>query len=753
VTLGRREFLRRLSAALAALGISDMALVGAANTYQAALANPSRCLALLVGINTYPASTWQSDTVADKEADLQGALTDVELQRELLINRFGILPGNIATLVNEDATVNQILETIQGHLVDNAQTGDTVIFHFSGLGSQIHLTGQPDGAYLPTLVAADSHLPIADVPVVQDLFEESIAQTLSGLKGVKVLTIIDASETATPERLKGNFRVRSRPISPKGSWQAPFNTRLKVPRQSLEKLSANWPGLLLRANAAGLPALEGNWGSFSAGLFTYALTQQIWTSLPAQRQQWLIHRINRKLSAWTGTDQSSQIGGKQSVKAQELPLLSGRLPKPAADGVVKTVDTVNNSAILWLGGLPPGLLPYCELGLRLRPLPTLPGLAAIPSGTLTVKVMEGLRAKAEFPRQASVPVGTPLVEIERRFPKEMVLNVALDPDLERIERVDATSALSGLPFITTTVPGEKPADCLFGKGLPRSQSEPSSTSTLESELAHTGDGAATALSQGYGLFTPDRTPIVGTVAEEGEAVKTAVSRLHGPLRGLLAAKMLRLTVNPMSSQLPVRLTLETQEPSRQLLLLEETQRSRQIKGISDEQAKKLSFSRLPTNRSERYQIRMLNSGQVELYYVLVSIVDQKQLSIYCPPSSLAEGSELTSRLIAEASLLPVGQFVKFPQMEESTFSLQPLQATEVFAIAGTQPFIETWKAIRTPEFRQLSDRWSTIPEPLAMTKGLFRDLNRASAQLPETAPAPPEGILALRAGAWSTLSL
>ncbi|MEM9504623.1 MAG: caspase family protein, partial [Cyanobacteria bacterium P01_E01_bin.43] len=157
--LGRRDFLQRLSAALAVLGITDMTLAGWSSAYQAALAESNRCLALLIGINAYPTGVRQADVV-DRASFLQGALMDVELQRELLINRFDVLPSNIVALTNETATVNQILETIQTHLVAQAKPGDTVVVHFSGLGGQVQLSsGAAVTNRLPTLVAFDSQLP------------------------------------------------------------------------------------------------------------------------------------------------------------------------------------------------------------------------------------------------------------------------------------------------------------------------------------------------------------------------------------------------------------------------------------------------------------------------------------------------------------------------------------------------------------------------------------------------------------------
>ncbi|HEY9888889.1 MAG TPA: caspase family protein, partial [Candidatus Obscuribacterales bacterium] len=168
MTLGRREFLQRLSAALTALGMTDLSLTGYANTYQRALAEGTRCLALLIGINEYAPATWQSAPALDKGWALAGAVTDVELQQELLINRFGVRAADMVTLTDEQATGAGILAAVQGHLLAQAQPGDTVMLHFSGLGSRVQVAGQPQRLALPTLVAADSGLPTAIAPTLQD---------------------------------------------------------------------------------------------------------------------------------------------------------------------------------------------------------------------------------------------------------------------------------------------------------------------------------------------------------------------------------------------------------------------------------------------------------------------------------------------------------------------------------------------------------------------------------------------------------
>ncbi|MBN3927070.1 caspase family protein, partial [Nostoc sp. NMS4] len=90
----RRTFLERIGSILAVLGITEAEWLSLGNRYYQALAQPSpRKLALLIGINQYP-----------KIPALSGCLTDVELQRELLIHRFGFQGSDILTLTEEQAS-------------------------------------------------------------------------------------------------------------------------------------------------------------------------------------------------------------------------------------------------------------------------------------------------------------------------------------------------------------------------------------------------------------------------------------------------------------------------------------------------------------------------------------------------------------------------------------------------------------------------------------------------------------------------
>jgi len=95
--------------------------------------------ALLVGIN-YPGT----------QHALRGCVNDIMLMNELLVKNLGFSdPKYVRMLTNESATTQNILERLEW-LVDNAQPGDVLYFHYSGHGCQIpvldyNTMDEPDG--------------------------------------------------------------------------------------------------------------------------------------------------------------------------------------------------------------------------------------------------------------------------------------------------------------------------------------------------------------------------------------------------------------------------------------------------------------------------------------------------------------------------------------------------------------------------------------------------------------------------------
>lgn len=760
MTLGRREFLQQLGTALAVLGISDTALMGLGTPYQQALASSSRRLALLIGINQYPDSVLQAGASLPKGALLQGATTDVALQQELLLYRFGIPRVDILTLTDKQATRQNILDAIQEHLLSQAKTGDTVILHFSGLGSQVHLADQPSNKALPTLVAVDSQLPTDAHPVVHDLFEETLVNTLSLLKGVRVLTILDAGGSA-PLRspFQGNFRVRSRLSIPTGQWNSAIAETYKEPRKVVEKLSATWPGFLLRATHPGNPTLEGTWKGFSAGVFTYALTQQIWHSTAPQRRQQIFYQVRNTIDRWTGTQASAELRGQSLPKEQRTHLL---LPfsdvSIRCDGAVQSVDMSTQQATVWLGGVAAELLPFCAFGLRLQPVTTLSQANEAMPGALVVKEMNGLMGQATWETDKSIPVGTPLVEFERRLPRDINLTVALDSSLERIERVDATSALAGLSYITTTLPGEQWADCIFGRLA--TSALPDDSSKMAQKASNggvTASGTAIDNRPGFCLFAPGNTVIPGTTTDSEEAVKTAVGRLSNSLQALLAIKLLRLTANASSSQLCCRATLENVNLSASPMVVEETAPAQQLTHEKNTPQEDSSIKiKQDSENEQRFHIQLANLNEQPLYYLIIYASKKGRTLLYCcvaKKSRGADGMLANMNGTAEDCKLLPGDTLQFPRLAKDALSSSQLQASEVFVITCTHPFYETWRSIRVESEGQPSDYRLNITYPLSMARAVLNDISHAGTKKKSSQSGGQEAVLSLRASTWATLIL
>src|SRR5262249_55896351 len=96
--------------------------------------------AVLVGINDYSASSFPRTTekVPDRQLDnLEGAVTDVRILRELLVSRYGFEPGNIITLTDQQASRKAILSALDEQLIKPSKRGDVALFYYSGHGSQV----------------------------------------------------------------------------------------------------------------------------------------------------------------------------------------------------------------------------------------------------------------------------------------------------------------------------------------------------------------------------------------------------------------------------------------------------------------------------------------------------------------------------------------------------------------------------------------------------------------------------------------
>lgn len=711
MALNRREFLQRAGLSTLGLGFGGAVWDWAETRSVKALAEtPKRKLALLVGVNQYGGGT----------TPLLGCLTDVELQRQLLLHRFGFQNADILTLTDSQATAANIKAAFMDHLIDQARAEDAVVFHFSGYGRRL-LMGSEDveSAVVCSLVPAPGVMSAAPNGAINDLSVEDLFLLLRSLSADNVLAVIDTSYVYPGSSLQGSLRVRSLPSysdyklgDEELLWKATQGKLI-----SSEPLKGNKD--VLMAAGPQQATVEMQWNGFSAGAFTYALTQTLWQTFPPSTLTFVLNQTACTVEQLTGTDYSLQlenVGLKSDAQEILKPFLVGQ--NQGADGVCTAWDVESKTAQLWLGGLPARVLDSY-------------GVNSIFTGVGTNQMMivrsrNGLMATAQvLSGGGELPTGILVREAVRVIPRNLSLTVGLDSSLERIERVDATSAFAAVSKVLPVVAGEMPADCLFGR----------LRETLIAQLPTAGVPAA---KTSYGLFSLSQNIIPNTVGEGGEAVKSAVRRLAPHLHTLLAAKLWRLTANESSSRLAMRVSLELVEKNQSRVLVERGT----VQGGRSAGLKGKGATVLPAG--SRIQYRLYNESESNIYYVLLGI-DNRGRAFASAVYDAGDG---------ESGVVRPGESVTIPSLSSGgPFLLRGAAGlAEAQLICCREPLTKTVAGlVSVMSAKGDSQPVSVLENPLPVAMALLQDLHDSS-----QAGVGEIGVLtdgfALDMRVWATLS-
>ncbi|WP_353932471.1 caspase family protein [Okeanomitos corallinicola TIOX110] len=705
----RRAFLERIGSILALLGLTQAEWLTLGNRYHQALATPnSRKLALLVGINEYPQSS-----------GLSGCLTDVELQTELLINRFGFANSDILTLTDEQASREFIEAAILDHLGKQAKADDVVIFHFSGYGTRVKTGNLPEtveNALIP--VDKDTYNGI----VVNYLLEETLLQLLRSLPTAKVAAVLDTSYNVRTTPQPSGLRFRSRPESLTAKLtvkELEFLNNLQTENTAIN--NSNLMVLKATSNPE-QPAGEMLFSGFTAGLFTYALTQYLWETTPATTIQVLFSHVSSSMYKLGGEQQPGLLTEKKNPQSS---LVTDIFPleRSHAQAVIRAKDEESKTAQLWLGGLPPHVCQYYGVGSRLTTL----------SGEqLIVKSRTGLRAKAQILNQnpnQPLQIGQLVQENVRVLPRNINLTVALGGGLERIERVDATSAFAAITRKVNIAAPEQGADYIFGK----LQSTPSR----------------------YSIFSIGGEPILNTAGEVGEAVKVAVQRLTPKFSTLLAAKLWRLTENEGSSRLAVKASLEiVNKISSRLVMQRQTKGSVSGETIANKVIATPGTSVPTVPVGSRMQYRVENLSDRPIYLMLVGLNNNRSAVAFYPWQIPSEEDNPNSKPRLEEVVITPGQTLKFPE-NDNTFGW--LLSTRAFfaehqLIISAAPFTQTLTALRSVKYPTADQQpISPLVNDLEVAQALLQDLHNASKVKVDTNGTTNESYV-LDVNNWASLN-
>ncbi|WP_322878187.1 caspase family protein [Pseudocalidococcus azoricus] len=398
-----------------------------ANSPGLATTTPPRRRALLIGINHHGPG--------EVLPPLQGCLTDVELQKQLLRYRLAWGAGDIQVLTNQEATGAAIETGIQDFLLSGASTGDLLFLHFSGYGRQVSDRGA-------TLIPYD-----AQADGSSDISLRWLSQ-LPLPPGVTFWCCFDAGFQTHPGLVE-----RSRPS---------IGTAPPPPAPSPSMI---W----LQPTIAREIQLQGT----QAGAFTQSITKQLWS-----------HASTSSLSGyWAAQDLERQTGELihlhwQAEAGARIPgtlnLTGGlTLSVPGADAAIITSAQDSQTAQIWLGGMASPLL--TQAGWQSYFQPVMPEFSPT-TAAFWVQNPVGLTATAPIADLSGLRRGTLLQERLRLLPHHLTLTIGLAETLDKVTRIDAVSGLDGLTdWVSATTEGtgdyrviaqSEAEHCLYGLAWP-----------------------------------------------------------------------------------------------------------------------------------------------------------------------------------------------------------------------------------------------------------------------------------------------
>ena len=704
----RRHFLQSTASLLASLGLSQLDIQSSGDRYARVLAQGTpRKLALLVGINNYPET-------GDYSA-LRGCLTDVDLQRQLLINRFGFNPKNILTLMDAQATRQSILTAFEEHLIKQAQPGDVVVYHFSGHGSQVQ---DPDCDSSPTCLNS-TFVPIDSAAVtgtrsqgnvVQDIMGHTLFLLMYALKTENVTVVLDSCYSGGGTR--GNLQIRS----VRGGSQAQIaNTEREYQQRLLSMVNLSpddfkrlrrqgvAKGVVIAATKPDQVAADAAFSDVFAGAFTYVMTQYLWQQTRNEALGNVVVNVARstKKASFTGQEPLADIKRDSDYSKRAVYFVEQQMP--AAEAVILGVE--GDRAQVWLGGINPKSLQSFDQGAILSIIDS--------QGNQKGQVMLESRQKlvGQGKLMGTAQPGALLQEQARGISNNVTLCIGLDPSLGN-DATAAKQALQSMRRIEAVPLRQKEVHYILGR----------MTDAYSRQLQQQRVAKVPPIGS-VGLFTPGLELIPDSFGTPGEPVTTAIARLQAKLKSLVAAHLVKLILNPDSSRLNVTATM-TREDQKQVLAEVFPVRGSSIgKGSPSTrptQPLPADASKLPLGTRVQFQIN--NDESRDLYISILVIDPSGEISVIFP-----------NQWVATDDVMRVGakQAIQIPDLTKGdNFTLvaqEPKGVAEVLIIASATPMSKALQSLRQVASRTGNNRGPVMPnEPTQVIGNLLNDLDEGT---------------------------
>lgn len=710
-SIKRRQFLQSLGASLTVLGINQLGMQQAAWNYGKVLAqNTRRKRSLLVGINDYPGTSAQDLKTQGLWYQLKGAVNDVYLQRELLIHRFGFHPDDILVLSDRQATRQNILDKFEQHLIQWVKSpDDVVVFHYSGHGSNVIDPNQVFTDKLNgTIVPFDADLPDGYPQKggeVNDITAGTIFLLRSALsrKTKNVTFILDSCYSGGGVR--GNLIIRSRPghVELRGddritqlaasqeelAYQQRWLTDLKLSQAEwiAQRKNKMVDGAAIFAAQRNQQAADAAFApDVHAGVFTYSLTRQLWQLTSNQAMGKVVIAAAAKTEQFLKTLQNSRVQNpdievKSGSTDDQQPMYFAPMQKPAAEAVI--TEVMGKAVKLLLTGAEPQVLEALGKGAIF----TVVDDRGQAQGTVKIESRDRLNATGLLQTNLAIKIapGTALQEQIRAIPTNLKLRIGLDQSLNSEA---AKQALRSLPRIEVVPLLEQEVHYILGRMLPHYRQEFEKRAIADLPPVNS-----------IGLFSVGFEPIPGSFGAKGESINEAVNRLQTKFKLLLAARLIKLTLNTSSSRLNVVASLAG--ANTQSLLAE----SFTVRG-----GKSLSPRIPPTVKSQTQSIAQIEVDKP----VQISVENREKrdlhigILIFSPDGDIDILFPLSD---GKTALVSAGETLKIPsgtQVQDEVLSFgKPLGIAEVLIVASTAPIDKALKPLQALRMEQRSEKRSS----------------------------------------------
>ncbi len=697
--INRRHFLQFAGSTLATLGLSQLDFFTQANHYGKVLAqgSPGRKLALLVGVNAYPG----------KIPSLNGCLTDVEMQWELLVHRFGFNPKDILVVADQQLAVtnyepqkptrDNILNAFKTHLIDQAKPGDVVVFHFSGHGSRII-----DPNPIPELIINGNKVPNTDklngtmVPndrltsdpaIVQDIMGRTLFLLMKSLKTELVTVVLDSCHSgggtrggltfrAVPSRIDGDRYAAASPAELELQQKLMKDLGLSEDQLTKLRLQGIAKGVAIGSAQFDQYAADASFDNdrFHAGAFTYLLTRYLWQAARNESISTTFVNLARSTKDLASNNRIDQVPilAANPDRNQEQSIFFLKPAKPWAEAVVRQVKSDGNIEY-WLGGVSSLSLAASTKGSLWAVIDARGNeLAELEQTGRTGLVATG---KLRTGQLSAIQSGSLLREKIRGVPTDLKLQVSLDESLgNQLEA--AKAALQTLDRVQI-VSAAQSADCILGQMTPgvlqqlrRGQNQ----RNLEVPAPNT-----------VGLFLPGLHPIAPTFKDPGESAQAAIKRLQGRFKSLLAGKLLKLVTGSDAA------------------LVGQTS-AYKVEVVVRPKDSQVTTTPKTFKQQTAIQVQVSNQEKSNLYVAVISISASGKITPLFPYWDSAESE----------AIVGAGQTLLTPVSGDGyTFTLKGAGSLEILVLASEKPIRDALKGLQTIAAGRGADANSRAPLALS----------------------------------------